>query len=203
MIKPAQLIWCFLSRSSRLRGAGRNRGADVSSGYVFERTEGEEERRLEAQARVIDPLTERLFRTAGLEAGLRVLDLGSGAGDVSMLVARIVGSEGAVVGVDASSDALANARSRVELAGLENVRSRKGDVRELDTALNSQDPAHERLQQGKLLGRQMDLGIASTHLARRGIEVEVADLERSRPLGLSAADQRPAAGREARRRRTA
>jgi hypothetical protein len=36
----------------------------VSSVYVFDRREGDEERRLEAQARAIDPLTERLFRAA-------------------------------------------------------------------------------------------------------------------------------------------
>jgi len=53
---------------------------------------------------------------AGLEAGIgpgqRVLDLGSGVGDVAMLAARLVGPSGEVVGIerDASSIARANAR---------------------------------------------------------------------------------------------
>src|SRR5262249_18820795 len=82
----------------------------ISEGYVFRRGEVEEERRLEAQARVIDPLTERLFRSVGLERGMRVLELGSGAGDVSMLAARIVGTQGSVLGLDSSGEALATAR---------------------------------------------------------------------------------------------
>lgn len=112
--------------------------SDEASDYVFDRTEGEEERRLEAQARVIDPLTERLFRAAGLEPGMRVLDLGSGAGDVSMLAARIVGSDGAVMGLESSPDAIAAARRRVEQAGFQNVTFARGDVRDLDLVLDPQ-----------------------------------------------------------------
>ena len=81
-----------------------------SPGYIFDRAEGEEEERLATQAHVIDPLTERLFRAAGLEPGMRVLDLGAGAGDVSMLAGRLVGPGGAVVGVEMSPDAVATAR---------------------------------------------------------------------------------------------
>jgi protein-L-isoaspartate O-methyltransferase len=40
------------------------------------------------QASRLAPLTERLFREAGIGPGQRVLDLGSGVGDVAMLVAR-------------------------------------------------------------------------------------------------------------------
>jgi SAM-dependent methyltransferase len=111
-----------------------------SSSYVFERGEGQEERRLEAQSKVIDPLSERLFREAGLTAGMRVLDLGSGAGDVSMLAARIVGPLGAVVGLESSPEAINTARRRTKLAGLPNVTFVEGDVRELDRALDPQGP---------------------------------------------------------------
>jgi cyclopropane fatty-acyl-phospholipid synthase-like methyltransferase len=52
----------------------------------------EEQRRLERQAELFDPLTEPVFRAAGLGAGMRVLGLGSGAGDVAMLAARLVDS---------------------------------------------------------------------------------------------------------------
>jgi SAM-dependent methyltransferase len=113
---------------------------DESSRYVFERAEGGEERRLEAQAKVIDPLSERLFRDAGLTAGMRVLDLGSGAGDVAMLAARLVGPLGAVVGLESSPDAIKTARRRTKQAGLPNVTFIEGDVREIDRALNPQGP---------------------------------------------------------------
>jgi ubiquinone/menaquinone biosynthesis C-methylase UbiE len=59
-----------------------------------------EQHRLARQAEVLEPLTERVFEAAGLGAGMRVLDLGSGAGDVAMLAARLVGPAGEVVGVE-------------------------------------------------------------------------------------------------------
>jgi ubiquinone/menaquinone biosynthesis C-methylase UbiE len=57
----------------------------------------QEQRRLATQAELLDPLTERVFREVGLGTGMRVLELGSGAGDVAMLAARLVGREGEVV----------------------------------------------------------------------------------------------------------
>jgi cyclopropane fatty-acyl-phospholipid synthase-like methyltransferase len=61
-----------------------------TSEYAFA-DRAHEQRRLATQAELFDPLTERLFRAAGLETGMRVLDLGSGAGDVAILAARFVG----------------------------------------------------------------------------------------------------------------
>nr|WP_280137116.1 methyltransferase domain-containing protein [Methylobacterium sp. ARG-1] len=58
---------------------------------------------------------------AGLEPGMRVLDVGSGAGDVSMLAVDLVGPEGSVVGLDESSIAVETATARAAAAGLNNV----------------------------------------------------------------------------------
>ena len=44
--------------------------------------------RLQTQANILRPITERLPRSAGIRLGMRVLDLGSGAGDVAMLAAE-------------------------------------------------------------------------------------------------------------------
>jgi hypothetical protein len=49
-------------------------------------------RRLMHQAAILRPITERLLRGAGIGRGMRVLDLGCGAGDVSMLAAKLVGA---------------------------------------------------------------------------------------------------------------
>ncbi len=98
--------------------------------YLFDPRD--EERRLVAQARLFDPLTERLFREAGVTSGMRVLDLGSGVGDTAMLAARLVGPDGSVLGVDLSSERLAVARSRACDAGLENVEFVQGDLLSLD-----------------------------------------------------------------------
>ena len=53
---------------------------------------------------MLRPITERLLRNAGIDAGMRVLDLGCGAGDVSMLAAELVGPQGSIVGIDRSQE---------------------------------------------------------------------------------------------------
>jgi ubiquinone/menaquinone biosynthesis C-methylase UbiE len=83
-------------------------------------------RRLMLQAAILKPITERLLREAGLAPGMRVLDLGCGTGDVAMLAAEIVGSEGEVVGIDRSADVLAVAQGRALGAGHMNIEFREG-----------------------------------------------------------------------------
>jgi ubiquinone/menaquinone biosynthesis C-methylase UbiE len=68
--------------------------------------------RLIAQARRVRPITERLFRSAGLAAGMRVLDIGCGVGDASFLAAELVGPAGSVVGIDWRCELIAVARAR-------------------------------------------------------------------------------------------
>ena len=91
-------------------------------------------RRLMAQGAVGDRISEHLFQLAGVAPGMRVLDLGCGAGDVSLLAARLVGPSGTVVGIDASADALALAERRAQHLGLENVHFVQRDVRQLTAA---------------------------------------------------------------------
>jgi SAM-dependent methyltransferase len=73
------------------------------------------------QAEILRPITERLLRGAGIRRGMRVLDLGCGAGDVSLLAAELVGSSGTVVGIDRSPEAIAVARERARVNGRRNV----------------------------------------------------------------------------------
>lgn len=87
--------------------------------------------RLVAQGRFIGDLTAHVFRLAGLSRGLRVLDIGCGAGDVSFLASSIVGPEGSVVGVDRSPDAIAVAERRAAEAHISNVRFVVSDLSEL------------------------------------------------------------------------
>ena len=95
--------------------------------YVLGDT-GAEHARLIRQAAIFNPFTERLFRDAGIGTGQRVLDIGSGVGDVAMLVARLVGPTGKVVGVERDVSTMAKARSRVAEAGLHNVSFMESDV---------------------------------------------------------------------------
>ena len=83
----------------------------IPSSYVLGRSKYEQER-LMLQARVLWPYTVRFFRAAGLEPGMRVLELGSGVGDVALLVGDIVGPCGRVLGLDRDAMALDRARQR-------------------------------------------------------------------------------------------
>jgi 2-polyprenyl-3-methyl-5-hydroxy-6-metoxy-1,4-benzoquinol methylase len=78
-------------------------------------------RRLIRQAAILRPITERLLRGAGIGRGMRVLDLGCGAGDVSMLAADLVGGTGSVIGIDRSPKVIAFARERARSAGLRHL----------------------------------------------------------------------------------
>lgn len=55
--------------------------------------------------------TARFFAGLGIEAGMRVLDVGCGSGDLSRFVAELAGPEGEVVAIDRSDEALAMART--------------------------------------------------------------------------------------------
>jgi protein-L-isoaspartate O-methyltransferase len=66
------------------------------SSYALGSTDAEHER-LTRQAALLAPCTERFFREAGIGSGQRVLDIGSGVGDVAMLAAQLVGPSGEVV----------------------------------------------------------------------------------------------------------
>jgi SAM-dependent methyltransferase len=95
--------------------------------YALGSTERELDR-LISQASYYGDLTEHVFGLAGIEPGMRVLDIGCGAGDVSFLAARLVGPDGSVTGVDASADAIDLARKRAREAGLANVRFLVDDI---------------------------------------------------------------------------
>jgi len=93
---------------------------DKAPTYVLGHTARELER-LATQARLVDPVTRGFFHDAGVARGMRVLDVGSGAGDVAMFVADMVGPTGEVVGSDRSAEALAAARARVRERGYLNI----------------------------------------------------------------------------------
>jgi SAM-dependent methyltransferase len=106
-----------------------NAMGDSDSGYQFGSGIGEDEvARLEVQGAAMAPATRMIFAEAGIRPGMRVLDIGCGAGDVTFVAADLVGPDGFVVGVDRSPDALARARLRSERRGLTQVQFVEGDI---------------------------------------------------------------------------
>jgi hypothetical protein len=92
------------------------------------------------------------FSPRDLQAGERVVDIGSGAGFDSFVAAHHVGPEGAVVGVDMTDEMLTNARATAEQLGLAHVEFRPGFAEGLpvpdgwaDTAIPSASQARSIL----------------------------------------------------------
>jgi SAM-dependent methyltransferase len=99
-------------------------------GYALGRSEAETQR-LILQHQIYGPMTRQFLNGAGVGSGMTVLDVGSGAGDVTVLLADLVGPQGRVVGVDTNAEILEVARERVRVAGWSNVTLFEGDIHEL------------------------------------------------------------------------
>jgi arsenite methyltransferase len=84
------------------------------------------DRAVESFAGVADPLTLR-----PLQAGERVVDLGSGAGFDCFAAAHKVGPDGRVVGVDMTPEMLDKARETARQLGLDHVEFRQGIIEAL------------------------------------------------------------------------
>src|ERR1700751_2614925 len=95
--------------------------------YVFGHSQREIQR-LISQAAILRPVTERLLRKVQIGPGMRVVDLGCGAGDVSMLAAEFVGPTGLVVGIDRNREVLSLAAERAHAAGLRQMRFEPASV---------------------------------------------------------------------------
>jgi SAM-dependent methyltransferase len=91
--------------------------------------------RLSFQGSVLAPFTRQLFTQAGIKPGMRVLDVGSGSGDVSFLAAELVGESGLVLGVDRSLAAVERARARAVGRNPPNVAFAVGDPDAVRSAL--------------------------------------------------------------------
>lgn len=84
--------------------------------------------RLSVLARVLAPTTEKLFERAGSLKGLKVIDAGCGGGDVTFALARHVGPQGHVTGIDLDLEKLKAAHTAAEAQGLSHVRFEASDV---------------------------------------------------------------------------
>lgn len=105
---------------------------DEAGRYVLGHSE-QELARLERQAEIFRTETRELLLRAGLTTGMNVLDVGSGAGDVALLAAEIVGPTGSVLGFDRATTALPIARARAMRAGYDWLIFADADVYAYDT----------------------------------------------------------------------
>ena len=98
--------------------------------YTMGRSKGETERLIK-QSQLYEDVTRRFFLRSGIAKGMKVLDVGSGAGDVALTLAEFVGPDGTVIGVDVNPDILKTAQARADAAGFSNIEFIAGDTRTL------------------------------------------------------------------------
>lgn len=84
--------------------------------------------RLDLQGAFYADITRRALIDAGVGRRMRVLDVGCGSGDVTLLAADLVGPRGHVTGVDRDPGSVEAARVRAAGRGVENVDFRVEDV---------------------------------------------------------------------------
>jgi ubiquinone/menaquinone biosynthesis C-methylase UbiE len=147
----------------------------------------DEYERLARQAAMLEPFTERLFRSAGISEGLRVLDVGCGAGHVAFLASRLVGPSGEVVAVDREAAALEVAEAHARTNGHANVTFVTDDFRTAELPGGPFDAVVGRY----VLMYQADPGDAVRHLAHRlrpggvmaFVEIDLPNDDSRRPPG--------------------
>jgi SAM-dependent methyltransferase len=110
--------------------------------YLLGHTDAEL-RRLDVQGDLYRDITRRAFERGGVEAGMRVLDIGCGTGDVSLTAASLVGRDGHVTGIDRGPDAVAAARAN----------ARASDVTWADFEVSEITDFHARAPFDALIGR--------------------------------------------------
>src|SRR5215471_4550220 len=86
----------MLNRSKR--GENMSRLATGATPYVLGDTSGEHER-LRRQSRLLDRITRHWLENIGVRAGMRIFDVGSGVGDMAMLLVSLAGPTAEIIGV--------------------------------------------------------------------------------------------------------
>jgi ubiquinone/menaquinone biosynthesis C-methylase UbiE len=104
--------------------------------------------------------TSTLIQRAGVGAGMRVLDAGSGPGRLTIPLARQVGPAGEVVALDVQEGMLERVRRRARIAGLANVRTILAPLAPGASLLAAERAAYDRALLVTVLGEVPDRAAA-------------------------------------------
>lgn len=92
--------------------------------------------RLVLHAEILVPIPTRLFHSAGIKPGIKILNLGCGAVDISLLAAKLTGPDATVTAIDSSEKAILFARERACQAGVKNIDFRITSLAEYEEEVN-------------------------------------------------------------------
>ena len=99
--------------------------------YVIQGGE-EGKARLRILSHALWPTTLNLLQRAGIKPGMACLDVGCGGGDVTLEMARLIGSSGRVTGIDMDSTKLQLAQQDAERQTVANLKFLALDIADLD-----------------------------------------------------------------------
>lgn len=152
-------------------------------GYDEALFEGIPERSLASFAGTGNP-----FSLGPLQSGERVVDVGSGAGLDSLIAARMVGSEGRIVGVDMTDAMLQRAEASRSESGLENVTFRKGFGEELPVPEGWADVV---ISNGvfNLMPDKLAAAREMARVLRPGGRLQIADILVEKPVSAKAKER--------------
>jgi len=122
-------------------------------------------------------LEEALLRAAGVGPGAVVADVGCGPAAMSVELAKEVGPDGRVIGIERDEQALATARSLVEQSGVTNVEVRAGTAEETGIEPGSVDLAMMRHVLAHNGGREQAIVDHLATLPRAGGSVYLVDVD--------------------------
>ena len=125
------------------------------------------------------------FSLGVLNAGERVVDVGSGAGIDSLIAGKMVSSDGRVIGVDMTPEMLAKARAGAAAMNADHVEFREGFAEALPVA----DQWADVVISNGVLNLFPDKLAALTEMARvlkLGGRLQVGDILVQKPLGAGA-----------------
>jgi SAM-dependent methyltransferase len=145
-------------------------------GYEAAAVEALPDRAVESFAGVANPFSPRR-----LDAGERVVDVGSGAGFDSFIAAGQVGPEGRVVGVDMTAEMLKKSRATAEALGFGHVEFREG----LAEALPVEDGWADVVISNGVINLCTDKKVAFEEIfriLRPGGRLQFADIANGRPV---------------------
>ncbi|MFY3739711.1 MAG: ubiquinone/menaquinone biosynthesis C-methylase UbiE [Candidatus Nitrosomirales archaeon] len=95
--------------------------------YILGNSE-KEFKRLSLQSQIFEKESLQTLRLAGIKTRMRCADIGCGTGDVTFMMAKLVGKKGSVIGIDQNSSVIELCNKKAKKERLTNVKFLVGDI---------------------------------------------------------------------------
>ncbi len=100
--------------------------------------------RLSLQSQIFEPETLHTLRLASIKPGMRCVDIGCGIGDVTFMMAKLVGKKGSVIGIDRNKDVIEVCKRKAGRKNATNVRFFVSDIYDNELSKDSFDLVYSR-----------------------------------------------------------